>query len=196
MRLYAPNAKYHCSFETVSVHIVPIRSNVMHWQVAFHGQRLTVRTLQAVPAGTELTIGYVELYAPRPERRAQLEASKGFVCECSRCLKPDLSSEKRLGGGTHLSEKARQAAVDVKEDFDGALAAYQAGDLRTAEMRGKAALRKAQESGELSGEHWVVVDLHKLLLDVYTSAVHRERACASSAALPPLLMRFSRVPDH
>ena len=46
--------------------------------------------------GEELTLGYVELYAARAERRAGLRASKGFDCGCRRCAQSDAPAERRL----------------------------------------------------------------------------------------------------
>jgi len=53
--------------------------------VSFLDSSLVVRTIAPIKAGEEVTIAYVELYAPRDVRRQQLQAKKGFHCECRRC---------------------------------------------------------------------------------------------------------------
>ena len=52
---------------------------------SFVSTTLRVHTLAAVPSGSEVSISYTELYAGRDERRAVLQAKKGFQCRCVRC---------------------------------------------------------------------------------------------------------------
>jgi hypothetical protein len=49
------------------------------------GNLLVVRTVRAVTAGQELTIGYVPAVMPRDARQATLKANFGFTCECGLC---------------------------------------------------------------------------------------------------------------
>ncbi|EKX51700.1 hypothetical protein GUITHDRAFT_55948, partial [Guillardia theta CCMP2712] len=53
--------------------------------ISFDGNKLVVRALENIPRGTEITIAYVELYAPLDVRRDALLSRKGFLCRCSRC---------------------------------------------------------------------------------------------------------------
>ena len=139
-----------------------------------------------MPAGQELTIGYVELYAPRPERRRQLEGSKGFVCECSRCSVPDAPGERRLGGGNPTGAEVR-AAIDGRAGWDSGLALYQAGELRQAKDKLDAVL--SVHAATLGQEHWVIVDIHKLLLDAW-SAYPYAPVCHEVHLLTPVHCRL------
>ncbi|EKG13661.1 hypothetical protein MPH_09126 [Macrophomina phaseolina MS6] len=61
-----------------------------------------------VPAGTELTISYLDASLPRAARQRKLHANWGFPCTCSLCsLSPPLSraSDRRLA---RISELARK----------------------------------------------------------------------------------------
>ena len=49
---------------------------------------LVMRATRFVKRHEEVTLGYVELYASRGERRARLLRSKGFLCACARCRDP------------------------------------------------------------------------------------------------------------
>eukprot|EP00904_Undaria_pinnatifida_P001821 jgi/Undpi1/1163/HiC_scaffold_10.g04625.m1 len=55
----------------------------------YYGGKLTVRTLEGVPAGSELCVCYIDLLQPKVDRRQELLATKHFVCACSRCDHPD-----------------------------------------------------------------------------------------------------------
>lgn len=45
---------------------------------------MAVRTLEGVPAGTELSVCYIDLLQSTAERRQELLATKHFLCACSR----------------------------------------------------------------------------------------------------------------
>ncbi|RUS33140.1 hypothetical protein BC938DRAFT_472892 [Jimgerdemannia flammicorona] len=63
-----------------------------------HGQ-LAFRTLRPVPKDEELTVSYIDLYAPRDERRLNLLLTKHFWCKCKRCTMPiDKSPDRYLNG--------------------------------------------------------------------------------------------------
>ena len=68
--------------------------------ISFDGNKLVVRALENIPRGTEITIAYVELYAPLDVRRDALLSRKGFLCRCSRCRRPiDHPLESRIAAG-------------------------------------------------------------------------------------------------
>lgn len=50
------------------------------------GQHLVVRATRRVAPGDELTCTYIEVRAPVAVRRAELESSWGFECNCARCI--------------------------------------------------------------------------------------------------------------
>ena len=54
------------------------------------GGVLEVRTLRSVPKGTELTVSYTNLLAPRATRQHELLTTKEFSCHCLRCDSPDV----------------------------------------------------------------------------------------------------------
>lgn len=58
---------------------------------------LAMRAMRRVRKHEEVTLGYVELYASRGERRARLLKSKGFECACARCRDPP-ETERALTG--------------------------------------------------------------------------------------------------
>lgn len=56
-----------------------------------------MRATRPVKKREEVTLGYVELYASRGERRARLKKTKGFLCLCARCVDPP-ESDRFLTG--------------------------------------------------------------------------------------------------
>jgi len=61
------------------------------------GAQMVLRLLRTVDEGEELCVNYVELYAARDERRAELKAGKRFECRCPRCThSPRNAAETRL----------------------------------------------------------------------------------------------------
>lgn len=63
----APNCEHHFVF---SQHVSP---------------RLVMRTLQEIPADTECTYSYTQLYQSLRDRRDSLRGAYGFECNCHRC---------------------------------------------------------------------------------------------------------------
>lgn len=59
---------------------------------SFAGRTMRLHALRALCPGEEVSIAYVELYAPRAERRAAVASRKGFECECARCVSPPVRS--------------------------------------------------------------------------------------------------------
>jgi hypothetical protein len=58
------------------------------WFTSQSGQKKILRVIEPVEEGEELTIDYTGLLMrPTHERRAKLERSKAFVCNCARCTK-------------------------------------------------------------------------------------------------------------
>jgi len=57
--------------------------------VSFIKGAIQVHTIEDVKEGECLTIGYVELYAPRPQRRISLQTKKFFECACRRCTEAE-----------------------------------------------------------------------------------------------------------
>jgi hypothetical protein len=51
------------------------------------GAALTIRAIQPVAEGEELTFGYTDLYQDVVARREELESTKHFICECTRCMR-------------------------------------------------------------------------------------------------------------
>ena len=64
-----------------------------------NGPCLVLRTVCDVEKHSELTVGYVELYASRGERRDRLRKTKGFHCLCLRC---ENSSDKNTSDDAKL----------------------------------------------------------------------------------------------
>eukprot|EP01117_Protostelium_nocturnum_P007234 TRINITY_DN2588_c0_g1_i2.p1 TRINITY_DN2588_c0_g1~~TRINITY_DN2588_c0_g1_i2.p1 ORF type:complete len:559 (-),score=224.15 TRINITY_DN2588_c0_g1_i2:1184-2860(-) len=58
--------------------------------------KLQVRTLRNIEKGEELVVNYVDLFAPRHERRQRLLATKFFWCNCKRCSEPYETSSDRF----------------------------------------------------------------------------------------------------
>lgn len=54
-----------------------------------------LRAVRAVAAGEELTVAYIELCAPRAQRRQRLREGFGFDCACQACAKPAAGSDER-----------------------------------------------------------------------------------------------------
>jgi hypothetical protein len=92
-----------------------------------------MRATRPLKKREEVTLGYVELYSSRGERRARLKKTKGFLCLCARCLDPP-DSDRFLTGwlcrcsvatagcpgvATHDAFEAnekRGASIDGKEE--------------------------------------------------------------------------------
>ena len=56
------------------------------------GGALTIRAIKPIVAGEELCFSYIDPYQDVVARREELESTKHFVCECTRCiasLQPD-----------------------------------------------------------------------------------------------------------
>ncbi|KAJ4461571.1 putative SET and MYND domain-containing protein [Paratrimastix pyriformis] len=76
----------------VGAGLYPIVSIFNHscWPNSMHscapGGLMCVRTLGPVPAGTHLTVSYIELCRPTAERRRLLQRRYGFWCRCHRQL--------------------------------------------------------------------------------------------------------------
>ncbi|KAJ2331237.1 hypothetical protein GGI00_003345, partial [Coemansia sp. RSA 2681] len=81
---------------------------------------LFIRTLTEVPANTELTIPYVELYQPREQRRRDLLMTRHFWCKCRRCSTLLSHSVDRLMDGIQCSECKRGVMIfeETKEVQD------------------------------------------------------------------------------
>ncbi|KAI8391649.1 uncharacterized protein BYT42DRAFT_557594 [Radiomyces spectabilis] len=65
--------------------------------------QLAFRTIRPVKADEELTVSYIDLYAPRDERRQELLQTKHFWCKCKRCTTPIENSVDRLLSGVVCS---------------------------------------------------------------------------------------------
>ena len=127
--------------------------------VSFQGQTLVVRALRDIQPAEEVTIAYAELYCPRNLRRQQLQAKKYFLCECTRCQLPssDAREARIVAGPPELASEARNA-------FDRGLVEFQEDRFRESYGTLTAVLRQVGDS--LGSEHWVVYDIHKLLVEV------------------------------
>ena len=56
---------------------------------------MTVRAVTPIRAGDQITVAYINLYAPKGERAAELAASKHFACGCARCGAPAATGRDR-----------------------------------------------------------------------------------------------------
>lgn len=67
--------------------------------VGLRNGQLAFRTIRPVSREEELTVSYIDLYAPRDERRQVLLGSKHFWCKCKRCTSPiEASTDRYLTG--------------------------------------------------------------------------------------------------
>ncbi|KAI9314760.1 hypothetical protein BX666DRAFT_2019972 [Dichotomocladium elegans] len=64
--------------------------------VGLEGGQLAFRTIRPVQKEEELTVSYIDLYAPRDERRLDLLRTKHFWCKCKRCQAPMARSVDRF----------------------------------------------------------------------------------------------------
>jgi hypothetical protein len=64
-----------------------------------------------IPAGSELTISYVDMKLPRAIRRQALRDGYGFWCECVRCEKEKREEEK----AQHAKEEQAAKKEEKKE---------------------------------------------------------------------------------
>ena len=111
----AGNALGHGLYPKASLFNHSCRPNCV---VSFDGPVLVVRAIQPVKAGEELTIAYVELYAPREVRRQELREKKGFYCTCWRC-------ETDTAGEIAIVEGDPSCAGHARDAFEAALKLYQ-----------------------------------------------------------------------
>lgn len=74
---------------------------------------LAMRATRRVRKHEEVTLGYVELYASRGERRARLLKSKGFECACARCRDPPETEHALTGWRCARTECPGVAAHDA-----------------------------------------------------------------------------------
>ncbi|KAG0162657.1 hypothetical protein DFQ28_001000 [Apophysomyces sp. BC1034] len=73
--------------------------------------QLAFRTIRPVKNEEELTVSYIDLYAPRDERRIDLLQSKHFWCKCKRCTTPMKASVDRLLQGVVCTECKKDVYV-------------------------------------------------------------------------------------
>lgn len=66
-----------------------------------------VTATAAIPAGTEITISYIDTELPLRERQAAL-ADYGFTCRCGRCLREGAGA----GGGSGGTGSRKRPAAD------------------------------------------------------------------------------------
>lgn len=67
--------------------------------VGLQNGQLAFRTIRSISREEELTVSYIDLYAPRDERRHVLLGSKHFWCKCKRCTSPiEASIDRYLTG--------------------------------------------------------------------------------------------------
>mmetsp|Transcript_1604 Transcript_1604/g.4862 ORF Transcript_1604/g.4862 Transcript_1604/m.4862 type:complete len:706 (-) Transcript_1604:57-2174(-) len=127
--------------------------------ISFDGNKLVVRALENIPRGTEITIAYVELYAPLDVRRDALLSRKGFLCRCSRCRRPiDHPLESRIAAGP------KETIVRAQEGWSSALREYQAHQLKSSHF---ILMQTLHEVGSvLMYDNWIMFDIYKLLVDV------------------------------
>lgn len=67
--------------------------------VGLRDGQLEFRTLKQVAKGEELCVSYIDLFAPRNERRGNLLYTKQFWCKCKRCTTPMEKSVDRFLNG-------------------------------------------------------------------------------------------------
>ncbi|KAJ2960129.1 hypothetical protein NQZ79_g4499 [Umbelopsis isabellina] len=67
--------------------------------VGLRDGQLEFRTLKQVAKGEELCVSYIDLFAPRNERRGNLLYTKQFWCKCKRCTTPMEKSIDRFLNG-------------------------------------------------------------------------------------------------
>ena len=126
--------------------------------VSFQGQALYVHSIDAIGEGQELTIAYIELYAPRAWRRQQLLDSKGFECRCERC-------EAGEGREAELTEGRDGVSARAREGWDKALLLFQDGKFKKSKVVLESVVAMGAGGG-LGNKNWVLYDTHKLLVDV------------------------------
>jgi hypothetical protein len=56
-------------------------------------QKMTVRAAVDIPAGAEITNSYTPLLWGSPARRQHLVITKHFLCSCSRCRDPQVTTQ-------------------------------------------------------------------------------------------------------
>ncbi|KAJ2851807.1 hypothetical protein IWW36_000768 [Coemansia brasiliensis] len=84
------------------------------------GGTIYVRTLSDVPADTELTVSYADLFQPREQRRRELLLTRHFWCKCRRCSQPLSQSIDRLMDGIQCTKCHRGVMIfeETKEVDD------------------------------------------------------------------------------
>lgn len=133
--------------------------------VSFTGPTLCVHSIEEVGAGQELTIAYIELYAPRAWRRQQLLEGKGFECGCDRCLND--------AGEAELIEGEEGVSLRAREGWDEALVLFQEGKFNQSRIVLETVVRMSQ-GGAIGDRNWVLFDTHKLLVDVCVALGYKE----------------------
>ena len=132
-----------------------------------------VRPPRSIKKGEEVCIAYTELYRPAESRKTTLEKSKGFTCECVRCVNPSV---------LRAMDRELHAAIDGKEDLveenvkeweesiDASRAAYTAGNILEAIKSAEKVLRSSAD---------VLRDGHFLRLEARLAAIEArvELAC-------------------
>eukprot|EP00960_Hanusia_phi_P071756 767623-Hanusia_phi.AAC.1 len=97
--------------------------------ISFDGNKLVVRALEDIERETEITIAYVELFAPLEVRRDALLSHKGFLCRCSRCRRPpDHPIECKIAAGP------KEAIIKAQEGWNLGLQDYQSRQLKSSHV--------------------------------------------------------------
>lgn len=150
------------------------------------GPMASVRALRPIAPGEELTHSYVDLLRDVTERRAHLEATYGFSCECPRCSREAArQSPATPAHPSELQDLSRASALHA-----------QGNDLESEDWARQAALLEdalSIRSRLLPATHIDVASSTSALLRVFLEAGRMDKAlpvCASlcklyEGALPP-----------
>lgn len=87
--------------------------------VGLRDGQLEFRTLKNVAIGEELSVSYIDLFAPRNERRGNLLYTKQFWCKCKRCTTPMEKSVDRFLNGVVCRQCQKGVYVIPAAQIDG-----------------------------------------------------------------------------
>ncbi|KAI9289004.1 hypothetical protein BC943DRAFT_315774 [Umbelopsis sp. AD052] len=87
--------------------------------VGLRDGKLEFRTLKKVVKGDELCVSYIDLFAPRNERRGNLLYTKQFWCKCRRCSTPMEKSVDRFLNGVMCRQCHKDVYVIPPAHIDG-----------------------------------------------------------------------------
>jgi len=154
-------------------------------------RRVELRALEKVPAGTELTVSYVDFLSLSADRQAALKQRYHFTCSCQHCVHHTKDDLMMATLDTASAEQVKEVTAFSKENLDKMNAFRSAGNFT--EVGHLVAEVLSRQQGVLADTHLSVLSV--LALGMEASAVtHMSTQGAAYAAR--MLQGYTKLYHH